>query len=334
MTRYAVPIGDPRAADFDGGSDMVVDVTVAIPTFHRNDDLLELVPMLLAQAQEVSARGGYAVQVLVIDNDPDGGAELTVRALTGEGGGGVLRYVHERDPGLAAVRNRALDESGSSRLLACMDDDGRPAPDWLGALVRTWEATGAAAVAGRVIEHYTSTPDPWIVNGGFFRRRSLPTLTEVEMAPTTNLLLDLEQVRSRELRFDPRFGLSGGEDTLFTRQLTASGGRIVWCDESHVVDQVATSRLTRRWVLARAWSHGNTWSLVNQALAESALARTRARLQGAVDGLLRVVGGAAKCAVGTVLRDDVRQAKGLRTAFRGGGMVFGAAGRVVEEYAR
>ncbi len=172
---------------------MTVDVTVAIPTFHRNDDLLELVPMLLAQAEEESATGAYAVHVLIIDNDPAGGAEDTVRTLAGDRGAGALRYVHEQEPGLAAVRNRALDESATSRLLACMDDDGRPAADWLGALLRTWAATGAAAVAGRVLEHYESTPDPWIVQGGFFRRRSLPTLTEVEIAPAGNLLLDLDR---------------------------------------------------------------------------------------------------------------------------------------------
>jgi succinoglycan biosynthesis protein ExoM len=334
MTRYAAPPAAPGATGGHGGPEVAVDVTIAIPTFHRNEDLLELVPMLLEQAAAVSASGRYAVQVLIIDNDPDGGAERTVRSLAGRGGESPLRYVHEREPGLAAVRNRALDESGSSRLLACMDDDGRPAPDWLGALVRTWEATGAAAVAGRVLEHYESTPDPWIVQGGFFRRRSLPTMTEVEIAPAGNLMLDLDQVRARALRFDLRFGLSGGEDTLFTRQLTAAGGRIVWCDESRVVDQVPTNRLTRRWVLARAWSHGNTWSLVNQAMAPDGLSRTRARVRGGVDGAARVAGGVATFAAGLVLRDVARQAKGLRTAYRGGGMLAGAAGRVVEEYAR
>ncbi len=108
----------------------------------------------------------------------------------------------------------------------------------------------------------------------------------------------------------------------------------MWCDESHVVDQVPTDRLTRRWVLARAWSHGNTWSLVNQAMALDGRARTRVRVRGGLDGSLRVAGGVATFAVGSLLRDPGRQAKGLRTAYRGGGMVAGAAGRVVEEYAR
>ena len=305
-------------------------VTVAIPTFHRNDDLEELVPLLREQATDLMADGRYRVRILIVDNDPDGGARSTVERLGGPG----LAYAHEAEPGLAAVRNRALDESRSSRLLACMDDDGRPAPDWLGALVRTWEQTGAAAVAGRVLEHYESPPDAWIVAGGFFRRRALPTGTEVEIAPAGNLLLDLDWVRSHGLRFDRRFGLSGGEDTLFTRQLTAAGGRIVWCEESRVVDQVPTERMTRRWVLARAWSHGNTWTLVNQAMVAGGGARVRVRVRAVSDGLLRVLGGSARYALGLLLRNPRHQARGLRAAYRGGGMISGAVGRIVQEYAR
>jgi hypothetical protein len=136
------------------------------------------------------------------------------------------------------------------------------------------------------------------------------------------------------VRFDPRFGLTGGEDTLFTRQLIAAGGRIVWCEESRVVDQVPTERLTRRWVLSRSWSHGNTWSLVDQALAGGGAARLRVRAVAVFAGVLRVAGGGATFVLGLLLRDPGKQAKGLRTACRGGGMVAGALGRVVEEYAR
>lgn len=305
------------------------EVTVAVPTFHRNDHLRELVPMLRKEAAELERLGGYRVRVLIVDNDPLGGAGATVRSL-----GDKVVYVHEPDAGLSAVRNRALSASEDSRLLIFMDDDGRPSTGWLISLVRVWAVDHPAAVAGRVIESYESEPDPWLVAGGFFRRRTLPTGTVVRVAPAGNLLLDLNAVRSLNLRFDPGFGLTGGEDTLFTRRLSVAGGRIVWCNESHVVDQVPTSRMNRKWVLARSFSHGNTWALVEQSMSQNAAQRLRVRLRCGLGGALRMTAGGGRYVVGLVVRSQRLQATGLKLAHRGAGMLFGAVGRAVEEYAR
>jgi hypothetical protein len=215
-----------------------------------------------------------------------------------------------------------------------MDDDGRPAEGWLAELLGVWERTRAAAVAGRVIEHYEVDPDPWIEAGGFFRRRSLPTLSQVDSAPTTNLLLDVDVVRALGLRFDPRFGLRGGEDTLFTRQMTAAGQRIAWCDDSRVIDQVPAARMNRAWVLARARSHGNSSALVDLALVEPGLPRIQVRLARCFGGLTRCAAGVTRYWWGLLVGDLGHQARGLRLANRGVGMFAGAAGHVVEEYAR
>ena len=204
-----------------------VHVTVAVPTYRRPDDLRAVLPLLLAQARE--AGGRYTADVLVVDNDPEGTGAAVVHELAADD----LRYVAEPTPGIAAVRNRAIDEAAGSTLLAFIDDDERPAAGWLAALLRTWSATGAAGVVGRVRAEYVAGElDPWIAAGGFFARRSLPTGSAVTVAATSNLLLDLGQVRDLGVRFDPALGAGGGEDTLFTRSLARSGGRLVWCDEA------------------------------------------------------------------------------------------------------
>jgi GT2 family glycosyltransferase len=312
----------------------MLDVTVAVPTYLRNDHLVELIPMVVGQAQEVAASGQYNVRILVIDNDPCGGAAETVRTACGATPDVVVEYVHEQLPGLAAVRNRAITESEGSRLLAFIDDDGRPGAHWLAALLEVWAATGSAAVAGRVLEHYERTPDPWIIAGGFFRRRSLPTFTSVRSAPCGNLLIDLDVVRRMHLRFDEGLGLTGGEDTLFTRRLTSAGESIVWSDESHVIDQVPAARATREWVLQRARSHGNTTGVVALALAKPGWPRALARASCATGGVVRVAAGVLRLAVGELTGSLVHQARGLRLAHRGLGMLTAAGGRVVEEYRR
>ena len=95
-------------------------------------------------------------------------------------------------------------------------------------------------------------------------------------------------IRAAGLDFDDRFGLSGGSDTLFTRQLVASGARMVWCDEAVVTDVVPAARATRDWVLRRRLRFGNTTSRVELVLAGSAAARLRVRARLVGRGLARV----------------------------------------------
>ncbi len=309
-----------------------VRVTVAVPTYRRPDDLRVLLPAVLDQAREVAAASGgrYAVDVLVVDNDPDGGAAATVAGMAAA----ELRHVTEPTPGIPAVRNRALAEAADAELLAFIDDDERPEPGWLAALLDTWAATGAAAVCGVVLAEYAGELDPWIRAGGFFVRRRWPTGTPRDLAACNNLLLDLDQVRALELRFEPALGLGGGEDSLFSRALSRAGGRIVWCDEAAVVDRVPAGRMTRSWVLTRAWSHGNAAVRIELRLTTGAAARLRVRLAGVAGGLARVVAGGLRWCWGLLLRSDRHQARGLRTSLRGAGMAGGACGLVFEEYAR
>ncbi|RZU34450.1 glycosyltransferase family 2 protein [Blastococcus saxobsidens] len=317
------------APSVPGTAQDAVRVTIAVPTYRRPDELRALLPLLLAQAREVAA-GGYAVDVLVVDNDPGRGAAVTVSEMTAP----ELRYAAEPTPGIAAVRNRALAEAAGATLLAFIDDDERPQPGWLAALLDTWSATGAAAVSGVVISEYAGALDPWIDAGNFYFRSRRPTGTPIDVAACGSLLLDLDQIRSLGVRFESALGLAGGEDTLFSRALTRAGGRIVWCDESAAIDCVPVERMTRAWVLTRAWSHGNTAVLTELRLTTGASARLRVRAAGLGGGVGRVVAGAVRWSWGMLSRSDRHQARGLRALLRGAGMVGGACGLVFEEYAR
>src|SRR3712207_5378192 len=109
MTTLPLPTTSPAPG-------VTVHVTVAIPTYRRPDRLRRLVPLVLDQAREGSADGRYLVDVLVVDNDPEGSGAAAAS-------GHPVRYVAEPTPGIAAARNRAIDEAAGSRLLAFIDDD-------------------------------------------------------------------------------------------------------------------------------------------------------------------------------------------------------------------
>ncbi|MBF4617477.1 glycosyltransferase [Clavibacter sp. VKM Ac-2873] len=315
-------------------------LVVAILTYRRPDDIRAVLPLVAAQAAglreaaEADPALPRAVRIVVVDNDPAGGAGAAVEDAAADSPVPIA-YVHEPTPGISAARNRALDAAGDADLLVFLDDDERPDPGWLAALVRARHATGSAGVAGPVRSEYEVEPDAWVRAGGFFARRRPATGTRLEVAATNNLLLDLRAVRAADLRFDVELGTQGGEDTLFTRQLVASGGLLTWCAEAGVVDVVPRARTTRRWVVLRAFSSGNSWSLTSVALAPaSPVARTRIRAEATARGLVRALGGTGRIAVGAVTGSVAHRAKGTRTLARGAGMIAGAFGWSYQEYAR
>lgn len=299
-------------------------MVVAILTYRRPTDLTELLPLALDQTEDVDCEVG----VLVVDNDPEAGARELVEGFPG------VRYVHEPDPGIAAARNRALREAGSADLLVFIDDDERPRPGWLKNLLGVYEMSKPAAVVGPVVSSFYKEPSRWIVEGRVFDRRQLSTGTEIDIAATNNLLLDLEQVRALDLAFDERFGITGGSDTLFTVQLHARGGRMVWCQEAVVTDVVPAERATRGWVLRRSYRSGNGWTRVQLVMAGSARARLLTRVLLAGQGSLRVLGGGLRWTIAALTGSLGARARAMRTIMRGAGMLTGLSGVVYVEYRR
>jgi len=82
-------------------------------------------------------------QVLVIDNSA-GNADT--RKVASDYG---ARYIIEPVPGLSHARNRGLAEC-STEIVAFLDDDAVPAPEWLGALVASFADKQIAAATGKV----------------------------------------------------------------------------------------------------------------------------------------------------------------------------------------
>lgn len=325
----------PAAAD---PIPLELSLTIAVLSYRRPVELAAALPLIAAHA--AMTRDAHdrdlIVAILVVDNDPLESARPVVRAAEPRiaATGVTLRYVAEPTPGIAAARNRAIDEALDADVLVFIDDDERPTGSWLIPLVRTWERTGAAAVMGRVQSVFEARPEPWVEAGEFFRRRRMPTGTEIQVGAAGNLLLDLLQVHRLGVRFDERLSLGAGEDSLFTMELVRRGGRMVWCDESVATDHVPPERMTRRWVLERARSHGNTETVVALLLARSNAERRRLRARAATRGSVRVAAGSARFALGVATGSLRHQARGLRTAYRGLGIASGAVGVAVQEYAR
>lgn len=304
---------------------------MGIPTFHRPERVGRTLAAVLQQAQKINGGPvGYQIDILVVDNDPQGSARDEVRRV----GSPLVRYVVEPTAGISAARNRMIDECSESEALVCIDDDEDPHAGWLLALLERYRADRPAAVYGRVVAEFDGPLDPWIAAGRFFARFDAPDGAELEAAAAGNLLLDLRQLRGLGLRFDDRLGLSGGEDTLLTRTMASRGGRIVRCSGSVVTHRIGVDRMTKRWVMQRSWSHGNSEALITVFLASGKARRVQVRARAFAAGIVRAIVGSARCGLGVLVRSHSHQARGLRTAMRGAGMAAGAVGYTFQEYAR
>jgi hypothetical protein len=303
-----------------------VRVLVAVLTYRRAHLLGPLLAEIVAQKEDVSPGG----EVVVIDNDPAASASDAVSNWASHG----VRYVHEPHPGISAARNRALAEAADADLLVFIDDDELPSAGWLAELTSAWRRWGCAAVAGPVPARMLAPASEWVLGSGAFDRRTMPTGTLVQGAGAGNLLLDVRQVRALGLTFDERLGLTGGEDTQFTHELVHRGGEIRWCDEAVAVESVPAERLTRTWVLRRSFRSASSLSRTEVRLAGGALPRWRTRVIVLAKAAVRITLACCGALAAIVRRDVARRARAVATIAAYSGLVVGAFGFGLAEYAR
>jgi succinoglycan biosynthesis protein ExoM len=239
-----------------------INVSVVIPTFRRPELLRAAVGSVLEQ------RGlTVGVEIVVVDNDPAKSAERTVADLAGSPAM-ALRYLCEPRPGISHARNAGVTASCGS-YIAFLDDDEAASPGWLASLLSTMRDPAADIVVGPVRPHF---PAGMAVSSYakriYDRDARAPTGQPIEWSGIGNALLRRDRCLSAPVPFDPRFGLSGGEDTIFLARLRERGRRIVWCAEAAVTEVIPEDKLTSGYLLRRAFRMGQTTAFLPSALAK------------------------------------------------------------------
>ena len=135
---------------------MTADVSVVITTYRRSQQLAECL-----DGVRVQTRPADEVVVVVHRSDQASALEIEKAARTVAG----LRYIYVEEPGAVAALNRGLAAARKS-IVAFVDDDAVPAPDWLERIVQTFESDDSvAAVGGR--DHIIENGKALGTDGGF-----------------------------------------------------------------------------------------------------------------------------------------------------------------------
>jgi glycosyltransferase involved in cell wall biosynthesis len=237
-----------------------LNVVVCACTYRRPAGLARLLAGLAAQTFAQLQRPN--LRIIIADNEGSDPARDLCDRFRGCGAF-ALTYLHEPQRGVSHARNACLDRLPEDvDLVAFIDDDEVPHPDWIEQLLLAQQRSGADAVQGQVLpELPDGTPD-WIVRAHLSLARpprppaglgdQQAEFPELDRASTNNALVRWAVVRELGLRFDPRLALTGGEDIVFFRALKAAGHRIVYAPRAHVGDIIPPAR-ARLGYLGRRW---------------------------------------------------------------------------------
>ena len=220
------------------------DVIICIPTFRRPRSLARLLDAVAALETNAD------IAVLIADNDAQNHAGFDLANARAAGFRFPLRAVIARQRGIAQVRNTLIAEAlkDSPAFIAMIDDDEWPDARWIDTFLRAGAETGAGVLQGSILFNHPAQTD--IV------RASGPAAM---LQGAGNLLIRRDVLEAAPPPwFDPAFALSGGEDRDFFVRLRRAGVAFAWSDEARCFGAVPQSRATLSWMLARAYSIGNS----------------------------------------------------------------------------
>ena len=234
----------------------MIETSIVIPSYRRPGDLARAIESVLRQE---GVAGSY--EVLVVDNDPDGSAAPVVEQLAVTSAI-PIRYVLEARPGISHARNTGVAQA-AGRYLAFLDDDEVVGPDWLAHMLDTLRRFEADAVVGPVLPHFPEgvTIDAYRRHA-YTRDARAPTGTPLLRWNIGNSLFDKARCFVEPEPFLPKLGRTGGEDTVFLRQLTRRGCTMVWCAEAPAWEAVPAERLEADYLLRRAFRGAQTTTFV------------------------------------------------------------------------
>lgn len=255
-------------ADLLGGAPSV---TLVLPTYRRDAALGRALAGLAQQTDP-----GVPWDLVVVDNDDAPGSEAIVRAAA-ESLPVPVRVVHELRRGASSARNRGIAEA-SGTIVAFMDDDVVPRPDWLRRLLAPLLDGRCDGVGGRVVLDPSSPRPSWFDLSWMGRCLAdfTPYEEESPVPPDGYVLTASAAFRADLLRatggldvvLGPRPGVPMvNDDVGLCRRFAALGGAIRYVPDAVVVHELPTARLRRRYLVRRWYAQGRSdWLLEREAL--------------------------------------------------------------------
>lgn len=285
-------------------------IVLCVCTYRRPDGLKKLLDSLpLLQLD-------HPLQVVVADND-EAREGIAICQKTAPDYPFEIHTVSATEPGISAARNAATLEALrlKPRLVAFLDDDEWPEPQWLAELIRVQQKHDAAAVGGPTRPVFPDDAPAEARNNPYFGAdMGLPDESACQLQAGGNFLIKADVLAQYAPNFfHPDFAHSGGEDLAFFMQLGHHGHRMHWAARAIVHEPVPPSRLAPGWLRQRVINIHNSRVRVMQLLQPGFKAKITRALKTVALGAVAVAVSAVSW-LSPALADHARQ---LRWKFAG-----------------
>ena len=228
-------------------------LALAVCTYRRPASLARLLEHLTRLRLASGERP--VLRVNVVDSDVEGGEGLAVCRALADDYPYEVRAELAPAAGISSARNAVcrLALAGAPDLVAFLDDDEWPAPDWLAELLRVQAEHDADAVGGPTRSVFPEGADPALAANPYYGAdMNLPDGAPCTLQAGGNFLMRAEALARLGPDFFPlAFERSGSEDLAFFMRLAALGARMHWARHALVHEEVPPERLHPDWLRDR-----------------------------------------------------------------------------------
>ncbi len=232
-------------------------------------------------------------ELVIVDNNSTDGSWEWLQEMVEQESGNWVRLVRETTQGPSAARNRGAREARASEILAFMDSDCTPQPDWLKNMLAAFDDAGPEtwAFGGRLVSAPPASLAEWFTD----KQRILEVEDFYRPHPFKPPFVLTANFAVRRTAFEGPVGafdesLFVGEDADFCWRLQMAGGRLGLARTAVVEHRHRTSLLRfarqmflygrgsahifsryRSFIGRRVWIDTYSWYALGKAIAKTLL---------------------------------------------------------------
>jgi succinoglycan biosynthesis protein ExoM len=225
--------------------------SICIATYRRP----LLLEKLLVSLENQSLPDWVELEIIIVDNDPNKTAKPIIQKFK-ESQRIRFRYFTQNVKNISLTRNLSVEKASGDYILF-IDDDEVASEKWVYYLLKTICQFNVDGAIGPVFPEFNPMTPKWMKRRELFYLPVAGTGQKAMMYYTSNCIFRANVLKEIEAPFDPRYGITGGEDTHLFDRLEQQGARFVYCKEALVTEYLPPDRTSVSYLFKRALKGGN-----------------------------------------------------------------------------
>ena len=225
--------------------------SVCISTFQRP----QLLEKLLASLENQVIPEGVELEIIVVDNDIHRSAKSIFQKFKNSA---HIYFSFYSQPlkNISITRNLGVEKASGDYILF-IDDDEVASPKWVYHLLNAVDRYNVDGVFGPVLPEFNSKTPEWMWREYFFYKKIPTTGSKATLKYTGNCIVVASLLKKMKKPFDPKFGITGGEDAHLFDRLEQQGARFIYCREAWVSEFIPPNRARLLYFFLRRMRGGN-----------------------------------------------------------------------------